>query len=110
MRVRAFVCVTIATMLLNSLPAQAQAPMPFGRWRTSPPGEEMLINKDGTCAMFYQGTVSAQGVCTWNPSSKGGILTLTYPMPLEPGKIYWSVVWINRTTITIQGDTFRLVQ
>jgi hypothetical protein len=27
-------------------------------------------------------------------------------MPLQPGHIRWSVVYINQTTITLDGDTF----
>lgn len=37
---------------------------------------------------------------------KGGILDLQYPMPLQPGHIRWSVVYINQTTITVDGETF----
>jgi hypothetical protein len=27
-------------------------------------------------------------------------------MPLAPGHIRWSVIWVNQTTITLDGETF----
>jgi hypothetical protein len=88
--------------------AQGAAPMPYGHWATSPPSEELYVNPNGSCAFLFQGEVRFQGTCTWNPSSRGGILTLSYPMPLEPGKIYYNVIWVNSRTITVFGDVFHL--
>jgi len=50
--------------------------------------------------------VRVSGRCTWNPTSRGGILDIIYPMPLQPGHVRYSVVWVNRTTITVFGDVF----
>jgi hypothetical protein len=27
-------------------------------------------------------------------------------MPLQPGHVRWSVIWVNQTTITLDGDVF----
>jgi len=103
--------VVCAVMLASSFafvpspaPAQAASP-PIGHWATSPPSEELYVNPSG-CAFYYQGRPRVQGRCSWNPSSRGGILTITYPMPLEPGKVRYNIVWINRTTISVFGDIF----
>jgi hypothetical protein len=85
-------------------PASAQAPPPVGQWRSHTSTAQLLVYQNGACAYF--GTRPVQGNCTWNPSSRGGILTLFYPMPLEPGKIYFNIVWVNPTTISVFGELF----
>lgn len=89
-------------------PSAAQAPPPFGHWATRPPTEELFVYSNGLCAFYFQRRPRVQGGCSWNPSSRGGILTITYPMPLEPGKVRYNIVWINRQTISVWGDIFYL--
>jgi len=87
------------------LPSEAQAaPAPIGHWSTSPAGEDLYVYQNGMCSFLANGRVTVQGRCSWNPSSRGGILTITYPMPLEPGKVRYNIVWINRQTISVWGD------
>ena len=87
-----------------SASAFAAAPPPYGSWRSRTSTGELHLYRNGSCA--YIGYTPVYGRCRWNASSNGGILTLFYPMPLEPGKIYFNIVWINRTTIAIFGERF----
>ncbi|MCW5746491.1 MAG: hypothetical protein KIT36_09860 [Alphaproteobacteria bacterium] len=97
--------VVLATIVLAAAtPALAQAPPPIGHWRSRTSTAQLLVYQNGSCA--FLGTQPVQGTCSWNASSRGGILTLQYPMPLEPGKIYFNIIWVNQTTITVFGEYF----
>jgi hypothetical protein len=95
-------------------PARAQAAPPIGHWATIPPTEELYVTANGLCAFYARSApraprrLTVQGSCYWQPSSRGGILTITYPMPLEPGKVRYNIVWINSQTISVWGDIFHL--
>ena len=92
------------------LPTAAQAaPPPLGHWATAGYVEELWVFSNGTCSFLYRRQPRVQGRCFWQGSSRGGILTITYPMPLEPGKVRYNVVWVNRTTITVWGDVMHKV-
>jgi hypothetical protein len=85
--------------------AAAEAPAPVGSWVSPTSGAMLVIDGEGACG--FHGLVSVAGTCTWSPTSRGGILTLSYPLPLEPGRIYYSIVWIDRDAITVEGEEFR---
>lgn len=85
-------------------PAAAQAPPPVGQWRSRTSTAQLLVYANASCA--FLGTRPVQGTCSWSATSGGGILTLYYPMPLEPGKIYFNIVWVNQTTISVFGELF----
>jgi hypothetical protein len=108
---RSAICAIVLVLLLASVPspsgAQA-APPPFGHWATSPPTEELYVYQNGLCAFYFQRRPRVQGRCSWDATSRGGILTITYPMPLEPGKVRYNIVWINRQTISVWGDIMHL--
>ena len=96
-----------AAMLLGAgfgHPALAQAPAPFGFWMTQS-GETLLITQQGECSQGLNGSITVAGRCTWNSSSRGGILTI-----YGNGPVYYNVVWVNQTTITVWGDVFTLRQ
>jgi hypothetical protein len=107
-RARLFLVIAALATILTVVPnvACAQAPPPVGNWSTTPPTERLVVYANGTCGFFFNGQVRVSGRCTWNPTSRGGILDITYPMPLEPGHVRYSIVWVNRTTITVFGDVF----
>jgi len=92
--------------VISNPTARAQAaPSPIGTWANQTEG--LVVQQSGACAFLFNGKVTSSGTCKWeNASAKGGILDLQYPMPLAPGHIYWSVVWVNQTTITVNGDVF----
>jgi hypothetical protein len=87
-------------------PAFALAPPPIGHWATSPATEELYVYQNGTCGFFFKGKLQVSGSCSWDASSAGGILTISYPMPLRPGLVRYNIVWVNRTTIRVWGDVF----
>ena len=94
----------LGALLAGIAPASAQAPAPLGHWRSGTSTAQLYVYPNGNCA--FLGTRPVQGTCSWNPTSRGGILTLMYPMPLEPGKIYFNVVWVNQATISVFGELF----
>jgi hypothetical protein len=86
--------------------AQASAP-PIGNWVNQNKSNGLVVMQNGTCGFLVNGKPKWSGTCRWEtPSAKGGILDLQYPMPLEPGHIRWSVIWVNQTTITLDGEAF----
>ena len=90
-----------APNLLVSSTVRAQSPMPYGLWQGQNSGDYILINLDGSCSA--SGIVNVAGRCRWLPTSVGGVLNMYYPMPLRPGRIGWSVIWINRNLLRING-------
>lgn len=91
-------------MLCDCAPAGAQSPAPLGHWRSRTSAAQLIVYQNGLCA--FLGSRPVQGNCTWSASSRGGILTLIYPMPLEPGKIYFNIVWVDQATISVFGELF----
>lgn len=104
-------CLAFAWMLLGVMSnqtarAQASAP-PIGNWVNVNKTNGLVVEQNGVCGFLVNGKAKWSGTCTWEtPSARGGILDLTYPMPLQPGHIRWSVIWVNQTTITLDGETF----
>ena len=101
LRTFASLVVVGAATLLAASSAQAQSPMPFGLWQGQNSGDYILIKTDRTCSA--SGMVNVAGRCEWLSTSAGGVLNMYYPMPLRPGRIGWSVIWINRNTLRING-------
>ncbi len=103
-------CLAFALLMLgvtNTGVAKAQnAPAPIGTWNTVNNVNTLVVEQNGTCGFLVQGKAKWSGKCTWQASARGGILTLTYPMPLKPGQIRWSVVYTNQTNITLDGEAF----
>jgi len=86
--------------------AIAQAPAPIGYWTTADNGERLLIDQDTSCSFVAVGGTQVAGNCVWNSTSRGGVLTLYYQTVMGLAPIYWNVLWVNTTTITVNGDTF----
>jgi hypothetical protein len=100
----AVACILLGVMSNQTAKAQA-APAPIGNWANKTEG--LVVQQSGTCGFLVNGKVAYSGTCHWeNPTAKGGILDLQYPMPLAPGHIRWSVIYVNQTTITLDGDVF----
>lgn len=100
----ALACVLLGVTGIQTARAQA-APPPIGTWANKTEG--LVVQQSGTCGFLVNGQVRYSGTCRWEtPSARGGILDLQYPMPLQPGHIRWSVIWVNQTTITLDGDPF----
>lgn len=100
----ALACALLGVMSIQTARAQA-APPPIGVWGNKTEG--LVVQQSGTCGFLVNGKVAYSGTCRWEtPSARGGILDLVYPMPLAPGHIRWSVIYVNQTTITLDGDVF----
>ena len=96
----------LAAALIMPTPVLAQAAAPIGYWTTADDGERLLIGADTSCSFVAVGGALSVGNCAWQSSSRGGILTLYYSTAMGLAPIYWSVVWINQGTITVNGDMF----
>ena len=100
----AFACLLLGVASIQTANAQS-APPPIGVWGNKTEG--LVVQQSGTCGFLVNGKVAYTGTCHWEvPTARGGILDMVYPMPVAPGHIRWSVVWINQTTITVDGDVF----
>jgi hypothetical protein len=89
------------TFLAGVQSAHAQSAMPYGLWRGQNSGDFMQISFDQSCSA--SGLINVAGRCEWLPTSTGGVLNMYYPMPLRPGRIGWSVTWLDRNTLLING-------
>ncbi|HHY49561.1 MAG TPA: hypothetical protein GYA10_07425 [Alphaproteobacteria bacterium] len=100
----------LATLLafsaLSSTPALAQAAAPIGFWTTADDGERLMVQPNAQCSFFAVGGVQVAGDCTWDSTSRGGILSIWYPMPLGPAAVRYNIVWIDDNTISVFGDIF----
>jgi hypothetical protein len=102
----AFACALLGVMASQTAGAQAQ-PAPIGYWNNQGKTNSLVLEQNGTCGFLVNGRAKWSGTCKWEtPSAKGGILDLQYPMPLAPGHIRWSVIYVNKTTITLDGEAF----
>lgn len=97
------------TAALSTAPAFAQAPPPIGHWATQGSVEELYVFSNGSCGFYFKKQLRVSGRCSWNSSSRGGILTITYPMPLQPGHVRYNCVYLTRTTMSVFGDVFHKV-
>lgn len=95
-----------ATALSALGTAAAQSAPPFGYWEEESGGQYLnWSTTDGACSFAANGTVTA-GICDWQPTSTGGVLTLTYQWTIAPGHLYFNVLWQDQDTITIEGFVF----
>lgn len=77
---------------------------PIGAWQSPSSGAELVIRADGSCAVI--GVQPIAGISTWEATEHGGILTVTYPTPQAPDRLHFAVQWIDRATISIEGEPF----
>jgi hypothetical protein len=85
--------------------AAAQAPPPIGTWASNG-GEVLMVTQNGQCWFGVGSQVTTAGPCSWQASSAGGILTIISQQLYRPAPVYFNVVWVNQSTISIQGDVF----
>jgi len=98
----------LSFLALTLFPASAfaQAAPPIGYWVTADGGEKLLVGADAQCSFAATGAATWGGRCTWQSSSIGGILSVWYSTIGGPAAVRWSVIWVNRTTIKVDGDVF----
>lgn len=108
---RSLLGLAFASALALALPmAWAQAAMPFGFWSTDPGDETFYIGQNGCQFEAFnarrQPTRLVSGGCSWNSSSRGGILTIMAIQLYKRAPIYFNIVWVNKDTISVYGDIF----
>ena len=85
----------------------SRAPPPYGFWTTANGFEQLLITQSAQCSLADRnGRPTTSGSCSWNASYAGGILTIMSSKLYKPAPIYFNVVWVNQTTISVNGDIF----
>ena len=106
------VLVCAATVLGLAGRTYAQAPAPYGVWAIGNDSSNyatFIITPNG-CQ--FKGTspntgpVLIAGACSWDSTSRGGILTIMNVYNYQPAPIRYNIVWINQTTITVYGDVY----
>ena len=105
-----FILLTVLLANMLSEPAQAQAAVPVGFWVTADGGERLLVQSNAQCSFAATGAAAWGGSCTWDSTSRGGILSVWYGTIAGPAAVRWSVVWVDQSTITVNGDVFHRQQ
>ena len=103
---RLLALLTFLCLDLFPVAAFAAAPAPIGYWVTADGGEKLLVGADAQCSFAATGAATWGGGCAWQPSSIGGILSVWYSTIAGPAAVRWSVIWVNQTTIKVNGDVF----
>ncbi|RUP06959.1 MAG: hypothetical protein EKK34_02510 [Mycobacterium sp.] len=98
--------VVAAMFAASSGVAHAAAAAPLGFWTTGTGSEQLLVSQSGCSLANAAGVPTTSGPCAWNPSSRGGILTIMSSQTRRPAPVYFNVVWVNQSTITVEGDVF----
>ena len=104
-------CIAAAGFVIGALAvstgvAHADAAAPVGFWTTQNGSEQLLVSQSGCSLANAAGVPTTSGPCKWNPSSRGGILTVMSSQTYRPAPVYFNVVWVNQSTITVEGDVF----
>lgn len=86
--------------------AHAEASAPVGFWTTGTGSEQLLVSQSGCSLANGAGVPTTSGPCSWNPSSRGGILTILSSQTRRPAPVYFNVLWVDQSTITVEGDVF----
>ena len=81
----------------------ASAPAPVGVWE-SDSGEHLVVGE--TCGIEANGVQGAVGSCSWDPDGQGGILTIINVNAYQPAPVYFNVVWLDQSTISVSGSRF----
>lgn len=98
------ICAVLAIMAGS---AQAQgSPPPIGFWTTVNGGERLLVEPNGQCSFAAPPSTFVGGTCYWEASQRGGILDITYRGVIGWQHVYFNILWINRGTISVEGDVF----
>lgn len=99
--IRVLLCSLLPLMApLHGATAQG-SPAPIGLWQGMNSGDYIMVQANGACSA--SGTVNVAGRCSWNATSTGGVLTMTYQWTIGPARIHWSVRWLGRDLLLINN-------
>lgn len=93
---------TVSTGIANASGVAA----PVGFWVNGSGSEQLLVSQNGCSLANAAGVPTTSGACSWNASSRGGILTIMSSQTRRPSPVYFNVIWVNQSTITVEGDVF----
>lgn len=77
------------------------SPAPIGLWQGLNSGDYIMVQPNGACSA--SGSVNVAGTCSWNATSTGGVLTMTYQWTIGPARIHWSIRWLGRDMLLINN-------
>lgn len=95
----------VVAVVFGTAAGAQSAPAPVGYWVTAD-GSEMLLVSETGCKFAASNGFTVLGKCGWNPTSRGGILTIMNVYNYNPAPIRYNIVWVNQKTITVWGDVF----
>lgn len=99
---------TAGMITASSAVAHAASPPPYGFWISDDGGSQLLVGQ-GQCSLGDSfGNITTAGSCSWNGTSGGGILTIMTVATRIPSPVYFNVVWVDPSTITVWGQYFLL--
>lgn len=98
--VRMLLC-ALSLMSLSPAATAQGSPAPIGLWQGLNSGDYIMVQPNGACSA--SGSINVAGTCTWNATSTGGVLTMTYQWTIGPGRIHWSIRWIGRNMLLINN-------
>jgi hypothetical protein len=97
------ILITIASFVSSE--ARAQASPPFGTWGSTAGPATFFVSPQNCFFESRLYNFRILGTCSWNPSSNGGILTI-FNVYQNNAPFYYNVVYVNATTISIEGEIF----
>jgi len=98
--IRLLLCLLPLLALSQATHAQG-SPAPIGLWQGQNSGDYIMVQANGACSA--SGSVNVAGTCTWNATSTGGVLTMTYQWTIGPARIHWSIRWISQDLLLINN-------
>jgi hypothetical protein len=92
--------------------AQAQeAAPPVGVWKgkfEDGSGGVDLVVTGGGVSIQVTGGILITGNWTWQPTARGGIITIHYHLGGRPSRLFYSVTYGNEGTVTFSDPWFRV--
>lgn len=115
MCIRVFHCFSLALLLLVSSSgiahAQNTAP-PIGSWHgTFNDGSgtfTLYCQANGNVMVQVSGTPAVTGRYTWEPTSRGGILTVHYQRVGFQNRLYYSITYVNERSLILSDPFFQV--
>jgi hypothetical protein len=107
-----FAAATMTVVAATPAAHAGEARPPIGTWvGTFNDGSQLglIVNANGNCAYGVPNGAVTVGTCSWNPSSVGGIITLTYYNAGFESHAYYSVTYLDAQTIKLSDPYFQVV-
>ncbi len=94
------------SFLIQSTAVLAQAPPPWGTWKSTAGEAYLIVTPPNTCALIsVPRNYQIRGSCDWNASYGGGILTI-YNVYQQNAPFPQNIVYVGNGRISIFGEIF----